>query len=437
MRAGASAGRCRSCSITSPADHPDAVASRRDLVAVNALMVHAGHHGRLMPAHARRRRGSLPTSARAMAASCFRWRAGMARHWPKVELTLVDRTALIEPRTPRRLRARSAGPWRWSGRRLRLVGEPPATEARRDRRQPVPPSFRGRRASPPAVRRRAARRVRRRRAAPRHCCAPGGAAAAGPRRRARHPPRRPCERSRRLLRKRAHGGLAGRSGRRPRGARLGPFSHLFAAAAGKKEVAREDARREVRRHRDRRRAGGQCDGHPAGARRAPRRAGRAARPSRAARFAASSCRRPISACSTRSVSAASGGPRPAPRSAASACSLASAWSTAAMPPSVSGGYGRALGRDRLDLLLSACARDAGATLFQPWQAVALGSAGGERTVRIASGTPRAAAVGATGRRRARFVGAGAAAHPPRPAAPRRATSSASRRISSTRACRST
>ena len=59
--------------------------------------------------------------------------------------------------------------------------------------------------------------------------------------------------------------------------------------------------------------------------------------------------------------------------------------TAAMPPSVSGGYGRALGRDRLDLLLSACARDAGATLFQPWQAVALGSAGGERTVRIASG----------------------------------------------------
>ncbi len=111
--------------------------------------------------------------------------------------------------------------------------------------------------------------------------------------------------------------------------------------------------------------------------------------------------------------------------------------TAAMPPSVSGGYGRALGRDRLDLLLSACARDAGATLFQPWQAVALGGSGGERT----RADRRPAAASGSCRRHwssPRTVRGSPDGSPPistgRTGPP---TSSASRRISSTPACRST
>ena len=80
------------------ADHPDAVASRRDLVRLNALMGHAGLMARLIARHAE----APPRQLADIGAGDGRFMLSvgrrMARHWPKVELTLVDRTALIEPR---------------------------------------------------------------------------------------------------------------------------------------------------------------------------------------------------------------------------------------------------------------------------------------------------------------------------------------------------
>jgi flavin-dependent dehydrogenase len=57
---------------------------------------------------------------------------------------------------------------------------------------------------------------------------------------------------------------------------------------------------------------------------------------------------------------------------------------ARMPQPLAGGYGRALGRDLLDGLLLEAARDAGAEVFQPWQAIGFAN-DGVRTVTISSG----------------------------------------------------
>ena len=56
-----------------------------------------------------------------------------------------------------------------------------------------------------------------------------------------------------------------------------------------------------------------------------------------------------------------------------------------MPPSSQGGYGRALGRDRLDSLLLDAARKTGAEVFQPWQAVTITSEGDTQNARLVSG----------------------------------------------------
>ena len=73
------------------ADHPDAVASRRDLVRLNALMGHAGLMARLIDRHAE----APPRQLADIGAGDGRFMLSvgrrMARHWPKVELTLVDR----------------------------------------------------------------------------------------------------------------------------------------------------------------------------------------------------------------------------------------------------------------------------------------------------------------------------------------------------------
>ncbi len=58
--------------------------------------------------------------------------------------------------------------------------------------------------------------------------------------------------------------------------------------------------------------------------------------------------------------------------------------TAAMPPAGDGGYGRALGRDTLDDLLLASARDAGAEVIQPFRATEIIPDGSGSVVRIAS-----------------------------------------------------
>lgn len=49
-----------------------------------------------------------------------------------------------------------------------------------------------------------------------------------------------------------------------------------------------------------------------------------------------------------------------------------------------GGFGRALGRDRLDTLLLDAACDAGVTVFQPWQAVGIRKTGAVQSVALAS-----------------------------------------------------
>jgi flavin-dependent dehydrogenase len=56
-----------------------------------------------------------------------------------------------------------------------------------------------------------------------------------------------------------------------------------------------------------------------------------------------------------------------------------------MPRSPEGGYGRALGRDRLDSLLLKVAGEAGAVVLQPWQAVTATADGDAQAVRIVSG----------------------------------------------------
>ena len=58
---------------------------------------------------------------------------------------------------------------------------------------------------------------------------------------------------------------------------------------------------------------------------------------------------------------------------------------ARMPPAPRGGYGRALGRDLLDTLFLATAREAGAKVFQPWHAVGITGEGATQTVRITAG----------------------------------------------------
>ncbi|MCV3243540.1 NAD(P)/FAD-dependent oxidoreductase [Mesorhizobium sp. ZC-5] len=58
---------------------------------------------------------------------------------------------------------------------------------------------------------------------------------------------------------------------------------------------------------------------------------------------------------------------------------------ARMPPAPGGGYGRALGRDLLDTLFLAAAREAGAEVFQPWHAVDIAGEGTAQAVRIATG----------------------------------------------------
>jgi menaquinone-9 beta-reductase len=58
---------------------------------------------------------------------------------------------------------------------------------------------------------------------------------------------------------------------------------------------------------------------------------------------------------------------------------------APMPRSPDGGYGRALGRDRLDGLLLNMAGEAGAVVFQPWQAVRATAEGDVQALRIVSG----------------------------------------------------
>lgn len=55
---------------------------------------------------------------------------------------------------------------------------------------------------------------------------------------------------------------------------------------------------------------------------------------------------------------------------------------APMPAAASNAFGRALGRDVLDGLLLEAARDAGVTVFQPWRAVAIETAGERASVRI-------------------------------------------------------
>ena len=55
-----------------------------------------------------------------------------------------------------------------------------------------------------------------------------------------------------------------------------------------------------------------------------------------------------------------------------------------MPHSPAGGYGRALGRDRLDSLLLDAARKAGVEVFQPWHAVTIAPEVNGHSVRIAS-----------------------------------------------------
>jgi len=57
---------------------------------------------------------------------------------------------------------------------------------------------------------------------------------------------------------------------------------------------------------------------------------------------------------------------------------------APMPEAAGTGFGRALGRDVLDGLLLDAACDAGATVFQPWRAVAIAAAPEGSTVRIAT-----------------------------------------------------
>lgn len=57
----------------------------------------------------------------------------------------------------------------------------------------------------------------------------------------------------------------------------------------------------------------------------------------------------------------------------------------AMPRDLAGGYGRALGRDRLDTLLLDEARSAGVTVFQPWRATALVREGGLQALTIMAG----------------------------------------------------
>lgn len=58
---------------------------------------------------------------------------------------------------------------------------------------------------------------------------------------------------------------------------------------------------------------------------------------------------------------------------------------ARMPPAPGGGYGRALGRDLLDTLFLAAAKEAGAEVFQPWHAIGIAGECARQTVRIAAG----------------------------------------------------
>ena len=239
-------------------------------------MLHAGHDGAGCsdaPRRARRRAAARHRRGRRR----FMLAVGrrLARHWPEVELTLLDRTALIEPRRRARLRGARLDRGGGTGRRLRLVGEPAATkldvmaanlflhhfEAAALRRLLSAAAERARSSSPSS---RAAALLRSWR---RGCCRPSASGAS--------PATTPLRAFAPAFAE-ASSRRPGRPQRAPsaRSAASVPSAICSLRAAGKKEVAREDARREVRRHRDRRRAGGQCDGHPAGARRAPRRAGR-------------------------------------------------------------------------------------------------------------------------------------------------------------------
>ncbi len=65
--------------------------------------------------------------------------------------------------------------------------------------------------------------------------------------------------------------------------------------------------------------------------------------------------------------------------------VADSMTDAPMPRIGAKGYGRALGRDLLDALLLAAAQNAGADVFQPWHAVAIGTEGEFKTVLIVSG----------------------------------------------------
>jgi flavin-dependent dehydrogenase len=62
---------------------------------------------------------------------------------------------------------------------------------------------------------------------------------------------------------------------------------------------------------------------------------------------------------------------------------------APMPHSPAGGYGRALGRDRLDSILLEAARKAGVDVFQPWHAVSVTANCNAQSVRIVSANQEA------------------------------------------------
>jgi hypothetical protein len=92
----------------SPAD-PRALASRRDLRRINALMFQAGIMARLMRRHAVRPPRHILEIGAGDGAFMLAVARKMAQRWPRVELTLLDRAELI---TRRRIDEFAALGWR-------------------------------------------------------------------------------------------------------------------------------------------------------------------------------------------------------------------------------------------------------------------------------------------------------------------------------------
>ena len=129
------------------ADDPRAVHSRRDLVHINALMFQAPIMAGLLRKHVRAKRRRILEIGAGDGTFMLAVARRLARHWPAVELTLLDRIDLVSPerrdafaKLGWRVETVTADIFEWLGR--------VDTAVRRCRREPLPAPFRQCRSPP-------------------------------------------------------------------------------------------------------------------------------------------------------------------------------------------------------------------------------------------------------------------------------------------------